>query len=40
MGFHALPQDMNKIMMAVLVALQEERDREVERAAEQGASPA
>jgi hypothetical protein len=31
---------MNKIMMAVLQALQDERDREAERAAEQGAHPA
>jgi hypothetical protein len=31
---------MNKIMMAVLQALQDERDREAERAAEQGVHPA
>lgn len=35
-----LDEDMNKIMMAVLTALQEERDREAERAAEHGAHPA
>ena len=40
LGFRPSPQDMNKIMMAVLVALQEERDREAERAAEHGAAPA
>jgi MFS family permease len=41
--FHArkfLDEDMNKIMMAVLQALQEERDREAEKAADQGVSPA
>jgi MFS family permease len=40
--FHArkyLDEDMNKIMMAVLQALQDERDRETERTAEQGAPP-
>jgi len=31
---------MNKIMMAVLQALQDERDREAEKHAEQGSSPA
>jgi hypothetical protein len=31
---------MNKIMMAVLQALQDERDREAEKAAEQGVLPA
>jgi hypothetical protein len=39
--FHArkfLDEDMNKIMLAVLQALQDERDREAEKAAEQGAS--
>lgn len=35
-----LDDDMNKIMMAVLQALQDERDREAERAAEQGVHPA
>lgn len=34
-----LDEDMNKIMMAVLQALQDERDREAERAAEQGVHP-
>jgi MFS family permease len=37
--FHArkyLDEDMNKIMMAVLQALQDERDRELEKHAEQG----
>jgi MFS family permease len=39
--FHArkfLDEDMNKIMLAVLQALQDERDREAEKAAEPGAS--
>ena len=35
-----LDEDMNKIMMAVLQALQDERDREAEKAADQGAHPA
>jgi hypothetical protein len=35
-----LDDDMNKIMMAVLQALQDERDREAEQHAEQGAPPA
>jgi MFS family permease len=34
-----LDEDMNKIMMAVLQALQDERDREAEKAAEHGAAP-
>jgi MFS family permease len=35
-----LDEDMNKIMMAVLQALQDERDREAEKAADQGSHPA
>jgi MFS family permease len=35
-----LDEDMNKIMIAVLQALQDERDREAEKAAEQGVHPA
>ena len=35
-----LDEDMQKIMMAVLVALQEERDRQAAEAAEQGIQPA
>jgi hypothetical protein len=34
-----LDQDMNKIMLAVLTALQEEKERTEARAAEQGGSP-
>jgi hypothetical protein len=35
-----LDEDMNKIMMAVLQAMQDERDREAEKAADQGIHPA
>ena len=35
-----LDEDMNKIMMAVLQALQHEQEKAAERAAEQGGSPA
>ncbi|MFZ6003922.1 MAG: MFS transporter [Actinomycetota bacterium] len=35
-----LDEDMNKIMMAVLQALQDERDREAEKVSHQGAHPA
>ena len=34
-----LDEDMQKIMMAVLTALQEERDRQAAEAAEQGIQP-
>ena len=39
-GLHAYPQDMNKIMMAVLQALQDEQERQAEKAADQGLHPA
>jgi hypothetical protein len=35
-----LDDDMNKIMMAVLQALQDEKERQEELAADQGAHPA
>ncbi len=35
-----LDEDMNKIMLAVLQALQDERDREIEKAADRGVTPA
>ena len=40
LGVQASGQDMNKIMMAVLQALQDEKERAEEKAAEQGAHPA
>ena len=36
---HLQRHDMQKLMVAVLVALQEERDRQAEQAAEQGVQP-
>ena len=39
MGKHGSSHDMQKIMMAVLTALQEEKERTEERAAEQDAQP-
>lgn len=40
LGLHAFQQDMNKIMMAVLQALQDEKERAEELAADQGSHSA
>lgn len=39
LGFHPHQQDMNKIIMAVLQALQDEQERQTDRDADQDKQP-